>query len=212
MDFCSIAFVTVQSVDGIAAMEAIEKDPRWIGTYREIFSGVQRGCTYGLVGPRGTGKTLMACMLVADLATRKRANYTKLSTIMRKIRSTWNSRRLTEEQVFDFLAGLPILIIDELHEMTGNEPARAFIADLVDRRYARMLGTILIANFTVDEFIAFCGPSALRRINERGEVIETSWPSFCEDGVTPMVQARIEMSLPDFMPSRLDQDDSEDVG
>ena len=177
------------------AMSAVTKHPQWIRAYETIFAGIQCGGTYALIGDRDRGKTMLACMLVADLATRKRAHYIKLSTIIRKIKSTWNSRRMTEEQVFEALLELPVLIIDELHECISNEVARSLLADLIDSRYAQLRGTLLIANFSVKQLLEVFSDSTQRRMSERGGIIDANWPRFSANGVTPEVQKAIELKL-----------------
>jgi DNA replication protein DnaC len=71
-----------------------------------------------------------------------------------------------------------LLVIDELQERGESDFENHKQTHIVDARYSRELPTILIANYTREEFAASVSPSILDRIRENGIGVFFDWPSF----------------------------------
>jgi DNA replication protein DnaC len=168
-----------------------------------LLSSLQgRGAIIALTGQRGTGKTQMACELCRlrteargefyripidsrapdAVAPPESGRYVKLGKIGSLFKPLYadfgaiNADELMER--FDAYAHEHLLIIDEVHESEELKTQMRMLTDLVDRRYAAQKDTVLISNYTSEEFIQNINPSILSRLSEHGRIIPCKWTSF----------------------------------
>ena len=137
----------------------------------------RQGAMVGIIGPRGTGKTQMgvdAAQLWMYKAQR-RARYIRAFDLFAAIKATYNGG---DQAAVSVLKTVPMLVIDEMQVRSDSEWENATLTNILDRRYASKLITLLIANLTHDEFIRNVGASVYSRIIETGKIIETKWESF----------------------------------
>lgn len=129
-------------------------------------------------------------------------SYKKLTFIVEKLKGLYGdfgSIRVEEMEAYrDFLSGsirsstgglmrggADLLIVDEINEASEQSRFRdKILTDIVDRRYAQKLDTILITNQTPDEFEQTINASILSRSREHGAIIPCEWESF-RDTPTP---------------------------
>ena len=150
--------------------------------FGERFAQVRgRGSCLLLVGGPGTGKTHLACAILAEVI---RAGYTGLflsvSAALRLIRDTYSPRaQRSESEAFALLTAPDLLVLDEVGLAIGNEAKRrAMLFDVLDTRYAEMRPTVLIGNLSVTEMEAYLGERIMDRLLELGSAtVLFTWPS-----------------------------------
>lgn len=140
-----------------------------------------------LIGNRGTGKTQMAYYLVKDFfrlndiswpyGRTKHAAYGTALNFFMTIKSTYNNSDINEQDVLAVLSRIPIMVIDEMQVRGDTEWENSMLTHLIDSRYGKMLGTILISNQSTRAFVESVGPSIADRIRETGGIIAMDWGS-----------------------------------
>jgi DNA replication protein DnaC len=94
-------------------------------------------------GKNGTGKTHLACAVLASTTGKIMSMY-EISTT---IRSSYTAKATkTELEIVDELASLPMLVIDELGRTKGGDAEQNWLSYILDKRHVRNLPTILITN------------------------------------------------------------------
>jgi DNA replication protein DnaC len=96
-----------------------------------------------LTGKNGTGKTHLACACVIALKGRILTMY-EISTMIRQ--SYTAKATLSELEIVDDLASIPILVIDEIGRTKGSESEHNWLSYIIDKRHCRNLPMILITN------------------------------------------------------------------
>jgi DNA replication protein DnaC len=130
-------------------------------------------------GHPGTGKTHLMWALIK---TNQEAQYWKLSDIIRRVKCSFSpTARESEEDVLNELAGVKILIIDEIGRQTGSNFETNLIFDLIDMRYGNYRPTILCSNLPLageESIISYIGSAAMDRINENAIEIYCDWENY----------------------------------
>jgi DNA replication protein DnaC len=94
------------------------------------------------------------------------------------IKETYSQKsNLTEKQVVEIFRKPKLLVIDEISERAETDWENLILVHLIDKRYDSANDTILIGNFTRDNFIKSVGASISSRITECGGIIECNWDS-----------------------------------
>jgi DNA replication protein DnaC len=70
-----------------------------------------------------------------------------------------------------------MLVIDEAQERGGTPWEDRILNHIIDRRYAAMIPTIIIANAKPDALVASLGESIADRMRETGGIIEITGTS-----------------------------------
>ena len=164
------------------------------GPWRDTFNQLRQrlaedpGCTIALLGPRGTGKTLLAAALIADTSatTLNSRRYYTAADLFDRLRDAMQSGRTAEAK--RDLCRLDLLVVDEAHERGGSDYEDRSLVGIVDHRYAHRRSTILIANSTAEAFAAAVGSSLMDRIREQGEIVTCGWPNFRANGQAARAQ------------------------
>jgi DNA replication protein DnaC len=123
-------------------------------------------------GPSGTGKTHLACAIVAALAEQGYATrYATVAGVIREIRATWDrSSARSETEVLNSLRRFHLLVLDEVGVQFGTEKELVQFTELIDLRYQDNRPTLLISNFSKPELDAFLGPRITDRFRENGGI------------------------------------------
>lgn len=145
-----------------------------------------RGAIVALIGIRGAGKTFIAAQMIVNAAVKWYytgkgfiPRYRKLTDIiatLKPIYSDFGARdpdRLQAER--DQLCAYEVLIIDEIHDCEEQKVKDRILTDILDRRYANRVDSVLISNQTKEDFMAHTNPSILSRINDGGQIILCQW-------------------------------------
>lgn len=156
------------------------------------------GAIVALVGIRGVGKTSIAAELMREriearleyfkedqrdspepFGPGRYAKLSELGVMFKPLYADFGSRN-PEELIerFDAWCRLPLLCLDEIHEAEDLKAQMRLLTDLVDRRYAKKVDTILISNHSADQFKSEINPSILSRLSEHGAIIQCEWPSW----------------------------------
>jgi DNA replication protein DnaC len=120
----------------------------------------ERGNCLLLVGGPGTGKTHLACAILAQVIHAGHSGlFLTLSEGLRLIRSTYSPGAVrSEAQVFATLNSPDQLVLDEVGAGIGNDAKRrAMLFDVLNARYGEMRPTILIGNLTAAEMEEYLG-------------------------------------------------------
>jgi len=135
-----------------------------------------------LVGGPGTGKTHLACAVLAAII---RAGHTGLflsvSEALRGIRDAFSPRaQYTESDAFALLTAPDLLVLDEVGVAIGDAEKRtAMLFDLINARYAEQRPMILIANLTAAELERYLGERIMDRLLESGSaLVPFTWGSY----------------------------------
>lgn len=151
--------------------------------YADGFARVlEAGYSLVLAGSPGTGKTHLACTILAAVM---RQGYTGLfvtiSEALRLIRATYSPRsERTETEAFELLVSPDLLVFDEVGIAIGDaEKRRALLFDVLNSRYANQRPTVLIGNLDAAGMRAYLGERIMDRILESGSaLIPFTWASY----------------------------------
>ena len=107
------------------------------------------------------------------------APYTSAIDAVRMIRNTWrrDSER-TETQVLDMLAGVDLLVLDEVGVQYGTEAEQVNLFDIIDKRYRALMPTILLTNQGKAGLKSFLGDRSFDRLREGGQWVVFDWESY----------------------------------
>lgn len=131
-----------------------------------------------LCGRTGTGKTMLASVLVNEINARAAetgviAGYVTAREIIDRVRGQWNGG--DERVVYDALLVPDLLVIDELGERAGTDNALEIISRVVDDRYQRNLPTIAVSNHSIQRLNDLVGERVVSRLRHHAAVIEMNW-------------------------------------
>lgn len=132
-----------------------------------------------MLGGVGTGKTLLASVIIEALLPDYHCLIVKVMGIVRAIKGTWrkDSDR-SESDLIEVLINQDLLVIDEVGTQFGSDTERLFIFDIIDGRYQAMKPTILISNLDIDGVKAVIGDRCIDRLREGGgKMIAFDWDS-----------------------------------
>lgn len=147
------------------------------------------GYILALVGGRGNGKTQLAvcivrrmCVAMSQLQTENERElaapiYASAMDIFLSIRDAIRTN-LSEKKAIESYIRPPLLVIDECQERGETAFEDRTLSYIIDKRYAAVRETILIANQTQGEFEKSMGSSVVSRINETGGIKVFDWKSF----------------------------------
>lgn len=130
-------------------------------------------------GVPGTGKSHLAIAIAQAVMTGHTALYTSAIDAVRMIRNTWrrDSER-TETQVLDMLAGVDLLVLDEVGVQYGTEAEQVNLFDIIDKRYRALMPTILLTNQGKGGLKTFLGDRSFDRLREGGQWVVFDWESY----------------------------------
>ena len=141
----------------------------------------QRGGGLLLLGGPGTGKTHLACAILARVI---HAGHTGLfltvSAALRIMRDAFSPRgQRSETEALALLTAVDLLVLDEVGVAIGNAATRrAMLFDVLNERYGETRPTILIGNLTSAELEAYLGERIMERLMDLGTaMVPFTWTS-----------------------------------
>lgn len=170
----TLASFTAES-DGQRRVMAIAQD------YVERFARHrERGDSLVFAGLPGTGKSLLAMLILQELCRRGYgARYTTCQALIQAIRRTWGKDgEGREAAVIDGFAETSLLVIDEIGVQAGTDNEKALLFDILDRRYGEMRPTIFGTNLDKVNFQEFVGDRVWDRLTETARWVPFEWNSY----------------------------------
>jgi DNA replication protein DnaC len=151
-----------------------------MGYIRDLDFILKNGRNAIFIGNKGTGKNHIATGIgLYFLKKNKTVLFTTVVRAIRKIKDSWKSRDITEEQVVQYFVVPDLLVIDEIGVQYGTETERILLFDIINERYDRNKSTIMISNYTPDEVRAYVGENIIDRFSDGGgEVKIFDWGSY----------------------------------
>lgn len=143
--------------------------------------GRGNGSTVLIHGPRGRGKTQMACDVAFYVRNHMRLNalYIEAADLFRQIRATFGDKKTdTEEAVLARMTAPTLLVIDEAHVRGQTQFENDVLTTIVNKRYAALRETFLVTNETPAEAEKSLGPSIWSRMQECGGLVEVAWTNY----------------------------------
>lgn len=138
----------------------------------------ETGSTLLFLGLPGTGKSHLAISIAKHVMLTHTALYTSAIDAVRMIRDTWSRKcEQTESQVLTLLAGIDLLILDEVGLQYGTEAEQIHLFDIIDKRYRDLMPTILLTNQNSSGLKEFLGDRSFDRLKENGTSVLFKWPS-----------------------------------
>ena len=138
----------------------------------------EAGSSLLFLGLPGTGKSHLAISIAKHVMLTHTALYTSAIDAVRMIRDTWSRKsELTESQVLALLAGIDLLILDEVGLQYGTEAEQISLFDIIDKRYRDLMPTILLTNQNSAGLKEFLGDRSFDRLKENGTSVLFKWPS-----------------------------------
>jgi DNA replication protein DnaC len=150
---------------------------RYVETWPER---ADKGSSLILSGGVGTGKTHLACAIAKGVAIKydAHAGYMTVAQAIRRIRATYNPEaKESEQEAFDRLSALDLLVLDEVGIQSGSNHEHATLFEIINRRYESVLPTIVISNLGAKELSAAIGERLVDRLRENGAVLTFAWDS-----------------------------------
>jgi len=158
---------------------------RRVRSYMEELERPQGQKSLVLYGPTGTGKTLLAYIILQHVFRVCYNGHSPVAAITSAAfqglcRQSWTDKTApTESMVIEDLGGVPVLLLDELGQGDTSSGDSDRLSRLIDRRYQLQLPTIITTNLPDKDAIrAHIGDRSMDRINERCIWARCAWPSY----------------------------------
>lgn len=162
-----------------AQRETVDDSGPWGTALRTINASLGTGRMWAICGTRGNGKTQMAVEVMKH-ATQlgMSARYMWAMEFFDEIKATFkNDSGMTGVKVIERFRKPRLLVIDEIGKRGDTDWENNLLFLLLDKRYADMTDTIVVANLDSDKMGENLGPSIASRLGETGGLIECTWPS-----------------------------------
>jgi DNA replication protein DnaC len=152
----------------------------WNEQWFKLSQAIGKGIIAVILGTRGAGKSQMAvCAIRQSCKKLKSAQYSKALNFFLDVRATYkpDSKKSEYEVLHDYCDPF-LLVIDAIENRSESPFENLLLNHLIDIRYDQCKDTILIGNYTEQEFAASMGASIVDRIHECGIKILCNWKSF----------------------------------
>lgn len=145
---------------------------------RDMLLGQRHGSLIIVCGPRGTGKTQLACELIRACAIHGNffSRYEVFQDYLDSLPRAFNNGSHEEHQN-RYLAPR-LVVIDEIAKAGDAAWTEGKLFHLVNTRYNDLKHTVLITAAGPDQLNDVLSPSVADRTNEGGAIIHLNWPSF----------------------------------
>lgn len=179
------AFSTLPSRHVKKIRTAIEgAHPEWTSALLSLRERLGNGVICAVLGERGTGKTQLGVCLCWYASRQERGfRYVTAYELFSTIKETYrDDAQASEAKMLRQLTSPSLLVIDEINEVHRTSWEGHVLTHLIDKRYAAEKDTILLGNYTREEFDQQFSKSILSRMEECGGYIICRWESFRKGG------------------------------
>lgn len=130
-------------------------------------------------GTPGTGKSHLAIAVLQAILPKHVGLYSTCAGIIRAVRSTWGGKsERTESEIMATLAGVPLLVLDEVGVQMGTDNEQHIIFGVLDARYRDMLPTIILTNQDTEGLKKYLGERSYDRLRETSAWVQFTWDSY----------------------------------
>lgn len=165
----------------------------WLATFNDAKEAVKDCGLVALIGDRGTGKTQMAAMIAKEgkwpgdepkwnghrNVSEHTALYVRAMDIFLDLRdANKKDSKISEKEVLSKMVDCGLLVIDEFQERGESEWENRVLTNLIDKRYASEVPTIIIANYDKAQLSNALSPSIKDRMHENGKSFVFNWGSY----------------------------------
>jgi len=181
------------------------KDPephgdQWLAAFNDALECVNKSGIVIMYGAHGTGKTRMAyeiarvcdpCDMTESLngvgfnsAKKSRpCYYTTAMSFFTELKDSFRPDSETSStKIMRTYTDAGLLVIDEVQERGETKFEDQKITAIIDARYMHDRPTILISNYSREQFASSLSPAVLDRIRENGIGINFNWTSYRRNG------------------------------
>lgn len=151
---------------------------RYAGSLAEVFA---TGRSALFIGKPGTGKTHLAVGIgMQAMEEGRTVLFCTVLSALRRIKATWaKGAAESESEAIDLLAGVDLLILDEVGVQFGSDFEKTLMFEVLNERYNRRNPTILISNLDVAGVRAHLGDRVYDRLREDGgQAVVFDWHSY----------------------------------
>jgi DNA replication protein DnaC len=141
--------------------------------------GQQFGEVLVFLGGYGTGKTLLATLILQAIAPKHGGLYTEASEIIQSVRRSWRKEsRATDMELIAHYANQALLVIDEVGAQYSTQGEQRILTAVLGQRYTQLKPTIIATNCTHDELKPVLGERIINRLDEVATWVPFVWESF----------------------------------
>jgi DNA replication protein DnaC len=173
---CTLSsFITCAESEKVRALSICQA---YVDQFEENY---RAGRSLILSGNVGTGKTHLATGMVQHVIRKLGAVAVIVSTaeIIRIAKGAMmRGADYTERDVITELAGVDLLVIDEVGAQKGSDYELGLLHEIIDRRYQLVRPTVVVSNLPANTLGQFIGDRALDRLRQNGgHAVGFSWSS-----------------------------------
>lgn len=163
-----------------ASTAAHKKMRGTVKAYRDFLLTERSWAALVLVGPVGTGKTLLACELAESLIGNFgwSVRYVTAKGMIGEIQASYNTDGKSEEGEIIRFVQYEVLILDEIDAKATTPNANVLLTEIINRRYNAGRPVVAISNQAFDTLGEFVGDRVHDRLYENLFLCAFDWPSF----------------------------------
>lgn len=131
---------------------------------------IETGTSLVLCGGTGTGKTHLACALIAHIARNfhKKGVYTTAYHIVREIKACYGKKDRDERSETNNFIAPSLLVVDEVGVQFGTDTEKLLLFEVLNGRYEAMKPSVVISNLNQKEISDYLGDRVMDRLKENG--------------------------------------------
>ena len=121
-----------------------------------------------LYGGVGTGKTMVASYIgVKAIRNNLTVRYLYANEIEKRVKSSWGSTYVTEDDIIDQFVNCDLLVLDEIGRVVYND----YLFKVFDSRYMNHKPTVIIGNIDVKEIPNILGEAIASRLRTNVQAV-----------------------------------------